>query len=181
MTVRLRCACEAHSELRAGRLGEGGPTADTCPSCDGALLAMADYRRWRDSATAGAPAMAASPALEDQVAARPCPKCTRLMQRLRVGASPDFRLDRCAACALLWFDRGEWSALCSAGLASRLEEVLSERWQRDLQANEARQRRETLLRDKHGAECMDELARMREWLQAQKHPDELLALLRAGW
>ncbi|TWO70934.1 hypothetical protein FN976_12845 [Caenimonas sedimenti] len=142
---------------------------------------MGDYRHWRDQAGAAAQAAIGLLVVEDHPAARPCPSCARLMQRVRVGATPDFRLDRCAACALLWLDRGEWDALRSAGLATSLEEILSERWQRDLQAQEVRTRRIAQLREKHGAECMEELARMREWLDTQPHRDELLALLRAGW
>ena len=176
----MRCACEAHNVLVPLDLAGGLPVRG-CEACGGSALAMADYRHWRDQAGAEAHAPVDVPVVEDRPAARPCPSCTRLMQRVRVGATPDFRLDRCAACALLWLDRGEWDALRSAGLAASLEEILSERWQRDLQAQEVRARRDAQLRDKHGAACMDELARVRDWLDTQPHRDELLALLRAGW
>ena len=180
MTVRMRCACEAHNLLMPVQLAQG-PAASACQACGGAALAMADYRRWRDQAKHDASADPGILVVEDHPAARPCPSCARLMQRVRVGGTPDFRLDRCAACALLWLDRGEWEALRANGLAPIVEEILSERWQRDLQANETRARREVQLREKHGADCMDELARVRDWLQTQPHRDELLALLRAGW
>ncbi len=176
----MRCACEAHPVLGLLELSGGLPVRG-CDACGGTVLELDDYRRWREQAGAEARAAMSVPAVEDHPAARPCPSCTRLMQRVRVGATPDFRLDRCAGCALLWLDRGEWEALRSAGLATRLEDILSERWQRDLQAQEVRTRREAQLQEKHGAECMAELARVRDWLAAQPHRDELLALLRAGW
>ena len=105
------------------------------------------------------------------------------MQRLRVGAKPDFRVDRCAGCQALWFDRGEWAALAASGLASRLEEILSDAGQRQLQAAELRERREADLRRKHGDACIDEIARVHQWLHAQPaaQREELLSLLRAGW
>lgn len=180
MTVRMRCACEAQNPLLPVQLPRG-PAASGCEACGGAALALADYRRWRDQAPYDAGDRPGVLVVEDSAAARPCPSCARLMQRLRVGGTPEFRLDRCPGCALLWLDRGEWEALRGNGLALMVEEITSERWQRDLQASEVRALRETQLRDKHGAERMAELARMRDWLQAQPQRDELLALLRAGW
>lgn len=180
MTVRMRCACEAQGTLAPVQLVEG-PVANGCPACGGAALEMDDYRRWREQASVDASAAAGVLVVEDHPAARPCPSCARLMQRVRVGGTPDFRIDRCAACALVWLDRGEWDALRAAGLAGRIDEILSERWQRDLQAHEARVRREAQLREKHGDACVDELARVHAWLQGQPHREELLALLRAGW
>lgn len=179
MTRRLRCACEAQLELTPMQLA-AGPAALACTACGGNCLDIDDYRRWRDGDAHGSIDVGAV-AVEDYPAARPCPGCSRFMQRVRVGAAPDFRLDRCAACGLLWLDSGEWEALHSENLAHWLEEVLSQRWQRDLQAHEARLRREAVLREKHGAECMQELSRVHRWLGAQPHRDELLALLRAGW
>jgi Zn-finger nucleic acid-binding protein len=179
MTRPLRCACEAQPELTPVRLA-AGPRALACEACGGSCLAMNDYRAWRDGDSFESIDVSAV-AIEDCPAARPCPACARFMERVRVGATADFRLDRCAACSLLWLDRGEWEALHAENLAHWLEEVLSERWRRDLQAHEARLRREAVLRDKHGSECMAELARVHRWLQGQKNPDELLALLRAGW
>lgn len=176
----LRCACEAHPVLVPQEL-PGGLPVRACEACGGSALAMGDYRHWREHAGAEAHAPVDLLVVEDRPAARPCPSCARLMQRVRVGATPDFRLDRCAACALLWLDRGEWDALRSAGWADSLEEILSERWQRDVQAQELRTRREAQLREKHGDACIAELARVRDWLDAQPHREELLALLRAGW
>ncbi len=182
MTVRMRCACEARSPLEPVQLTEG-PVATGCPACGGAMLTREDYRRWLAQGDYDASAAPGLLVVEDHPAARPCPSCSRLMQRVRAGGTPDFRIDRCAACALVWLDRGEWDALRANGLAHRIEEILSDRWQRDLQAHDARQRREAQLREKHGDAVFMELTRVRDWLQAQPpaHREELLALLRAGW
>jgi Zn-finger nucleic acid-binding protein len=180
MRRSLRCACEARSELAPLQL-PGGPAAQGCAACGGTLLELDDYRRWRAGAAQAHAVVPAEVPVHDHAAARPCSVCTRLMQRLRVGATPDFRIDRCAACAVAWLDRGEWEALQASGLALRLEDLLTERWQRELQAEDARERRDAALRARHGDEALDELARMRAWLQAQPRPEELLALLRAGW
>jgi len=176
----MRCTCAAGSTLSAVQL-PAGPQALGCASCGGTALALDNYRRWRDAPGSESAEPAGAVAVEDCAAARACPGCARFMERVRVGATPDFRLDRCAVCALLWLDPGEWDALHAAGLARWVEEVLKDRWQRDLQAHELRVRREAVLRDKHGAENVEELARVHRWLQQQPHRDELLALLRTGW
>ena len=179
----LRCGCPAGGELDGTELAPG-LHALQCRGCEGSLLSMEDYRPWLERHPAGlAPAPGAAPLEQDEAdgAARACPACSRLMQRLRVGSRPDFRLDRCSPCQLVWFGRGEWAALAHAGFTHRLHELLSDGWQRQLREDEQRQRRETLLRDRHGNDCIDELARIRDWLNRQPERDELLALLRAGW
>lgn len=178
MKRNLRCTCEQRAQLLPAQLEQGLPGL-RCPACAGELLALEDWRRWRDTAPAVTAPLDA--AVRTDGGARRCVQCDRLMQRLRVGSQPDFRVDRCAGCRLVWFDAGEWAALLSAGLATRLEDVLSDAGQRQLQADESRQRREQVLRAKHGDACIDELARVRQWLAGQPHPDELIALLRAGW
>ena len=175
----LRCSCTGAPELVPVDLEPGLP-AQGCGTCGGSLLDLADYRTWREQTNA-----AVTPrdpvVFEDAPAARACPGCARLMHRLRAGAQPDFRLDRCAACRFVWFDRGEWPALVSAGHGARLDDILSDAWQRQVRAEELRATREAALREKHGDDCMDELSRIRAWLDVQPQRDELLALLRAGW
>lgn len=185
MTTSLRCTCGSDSGWQLLELAPGLP-ASTCRDCGGSLLALDDYRRWRDrGATLPEMSLAGDridlPTASAAEGARHCPRCTRLMQRLRIGAPVDFRVDRCGPCQQVWLDRGEWQALQRAGLATRLLEVLSDGWQRQLQADDARARREVALRERHGDDRMQELARMRAWLDEQPQRDELLALLRAGW
>lgn len=190
MPHALHCSCGADAGWRLVELAPGLP-ASTCAACGGQLIALDDYRRWHQRGAAlgvtapavgtSPPVVAALPMADAAEGARHCPRCTRLMQRLRVGAPVDFRVDRCSPCQQVWLDPGEWESLQQAGLASRLLDILSDGWQRQLQADDLRARREAGLREKHGAERLQELARIRDWLDAQPQRDELLALLRAGW
>lgn len=181
-----RCACPGQGVLKPVSLAAKLP-AGQCAACEGTMLDLATYRGWRDQADrpdAALPDMVIHGllAVEDWPGARSCPRCARLMQRLRVSTElPDFRIDRCGSCQIVWLDRGEWAALAANGLAWRLDEVLSDGWQRQLQREEVRARREEALRERHGDDCMDELARVRQWLAGQDRRDELIALLRAGW
>lgn len=172
----LACGCAA--ELFPGELAAGLP-ARLCPACGGALLALADYRVWRQSLPPAGPAVSAVlPVLvEDAGRARPCPACAGPMARYRVAPASNFRLDRCNHCQLVWFDAGEWSALVEAGLIDRLDSILADGWQRRIQADESRLRRESALRQRLGDDVVDELQRIQSWLQTRPNARELLALL----
>ncbi len=182
MTSTLSCVCEKRAPLRAVELAPG-LRAQGCDECHGSLLGLDDYRAWADAQLCTGPMgpAEAPPVASTDAGVRQCPSCTRLMQRLRVGASPDFRVDRCSRCQWVWLDAGEWAALAGAGLATQLGEILSDGWQRQLRDEESRGRREAELRARHGDECIDELNRIRAWLSAQPQRDALLALLRTGW
>lgn len=177
--MTLRCGCESAAALTTTEL-EVGLKAQGCSDCGGSVLHLGEYQAWRDRA--GADLTPRDPvAFEDAPGARACPQCARLMHRLRAGIRPEFRLDRCAACQLVWFDRGEWPALVAAGHARRLDEILRDSWQRHMQAHELRRLREAALRERHGDACIDELGRISDWLDSQPNRDELLSLLRSGW
>ncbi|MED5617712.1 zf-TFIIB domain-containing protein [Ideonella sp. BN130291] len=179
--INLRCDCPQQPALAVAELAPGLP-AHHCQACAGSLLNLDAYREWQASAPAAPVADHSMPlALFETASARACPSCARLMQRHRSGTDPDFRIDRCVACQLVWFDAGEWEALVRAGLRERLVELLADGWQRQLQLDELRAGREGALRSRHGEACMNELARIRAWLEMQPHREELLGLLSAGW
>jgi len=180
MNPNLKCSCSAHSPMQAVALAEA-LLAVNCTDCGGMVMSMEDWRAWKAADPAREPHAIDDEVIEvfDAASVRHCPECDRLMQRLRVSAGPDFRIDRCIACQNLWFDQGEWRALVSRGLANRLDELLSDGWQRRLQTEEVREVRLAALRRRYGNDCIDELDRIRVWLDTQPHRDELLALLRA--
>jgi len=99
------------------------------------------------------------------------------MGRYRVLPASSFRLDRCSHCQLVWLDGGEWSALIEAGLIDRLDSILADGWQRRVQIDDARLRREKVLRQRLGDDAVDELQRIQSWLQSRPNGRELLALL----
>lgn len=170
----LICGCGA--ELIAGELAEGLP-ARLCPACGGALLALDDYRVWRQSLPTPSADTAALPEVEDSGKARLCPSCGAPMARYRVAPASNFRLDRCNHCQLVWLDGGEWPALVEAGLIDRLDSILADAWQKRVLAEESRLRREASLRQRLGDEAVDELQRIQSWLHSRPNGRELLALL----
>lgn len=113
---------------------EQGLIAAVCPSCEGTLISLMNYRYWLDKKyglvndesinIADTPAVVAS--------ARACPKCTRLMTRYQIGPSTAHQLDLCASCDEAWLDKGEWQILKKLDLHGKLPKIFTEAWQRNI-------------------------------------------------
>ncbi len=178
---KLHCTCSAHAELD-GHLLAPGLTAQRCPTCGNVLLALDDYRRWRErqpaSGTVTTPsANGAKPESGAAAQARHCPACQRLMSRHRSGTAPDFHLDRCSPCQLVWLDDGEWQQLEEAGLATQLDIVLTDAWQQRIQAAEMQAGRDAALRARLGDETFAEVRRLQSWLDDHPQRAAILAEL----
>lgn len=175
---QLTCRCAPGAVFAPMTLNEG-LDALQCSGCQGVLIALTDYRRWRERH----PDLPATPsdapviATDEPAGARPCPACGRLMSRHRVGLTPDFRLDRCSPCQLVWCDDGEWTRLHQARLAQGLARILTDSWQQTLIAQENRARREAEIRKRLGDDTYEELQRIRQWLATQPNRVELIGLL----
>lgn len=150
-----------------------------CASCGGVLLDLNEYRRWRSRQPAGSPPVLVE-AVETGVEpehARSCPACQRLMSRHRAGTRPDFRIDRCNVCQLVWLDQGEWPSLVHAGLATQLDTLLTDAWQQRLKATEMQALRDAELCLRLGEETWIEVRRIQDWLANHPKREEILALL----
>lgn len=101
------------------------------------------------------------------------------MTRIKVRHDLPLRLDFSNAAQAVWLDVGEWEQLCQLGLARELDEIVSERWQHDVQHAAARERIVAAQRARFGDANYDELQRMRAWLHAQPEMREMLAFLNA--
>ncbi|MDR7152083.1 Zn-finger nucleic acid-binding protein [Hydrogenophaga palleronii] len=174
------CACSHRPALSEQALSPGLPARE-CAECNGHWVCLDDHRRWVESGAPQAePAELVEHWLPDLASpARACPQCDRIMERLRTGRQPDVRIDRCVHCHAVWLDGGEWAALQFH--EARLDEVLSDMWQRQLREAEQLERREDLVRQRHGDACIDEVLRIQAWLQQQAEPGVVLNLIRNGW
>lgn len=178
MSQQKYCGCGAAEPLARHVLAEG-LVALRCPACGAVLLALDEYRSWCKRQPAEAPPILAEdsePGAEPDHA-RACPACQRLMSRHRAGTRPDFRIDRCNFCQLVWLDDGEWPSLVRAGLATQLDTVLTEAWQQRLRAMQMQALRDTELRNRLGEETWAEVRRIQNWLAVQPKREEILALL----
>ena len=183
MSSLLQCVCGASSPLLPAELLPDLPV-QACETCLGSMVSLDDYRQWAEGhPEPPQPEPCDLPVTTHTTQARACPQCTRLMERLRVSHEPDFRIDRCVGCQSVWLDAGEWPALVNAGLALRLNEVLADGWQRRVREAVVHDRREAELRGRHGDACVNNLIRVRAWLNTKPaaQRETLLMLLRSGW
>jgi Zn-finger nucleic acid-binding protein len=99
------------------------------------------------------------------------------MSRYRTGNAESFWLDFCPACELVWLDEGEWEMLGRGGLVPYLNTVLSEAWQKHVQAHKAGSYHDELLRDRFGEDTLAEIRRLKAWINERPNRRDILAYL----
>jgi Zn-finger nucleic acid-binding protein len=84
-----------------------------------------------------------------------CPGCRGLLVRARVEAAHPFHLDRCPACAGVWFDAGEWAAVASTEWLTHLDDLWDPAWQRRARERQAQKRHLQEIERALGAETLE--------------------------
>lgn len=173
----IACPCSPRAQFERHEPADG-LLAQRCPRCQAVVLALEDYLPWIERHYSDRPAAAPShlAGREMPSKARLCPSCQRFMARYRTGDANSFWLDFCPACGIVWLDAGEWEQLERSGLASYLDIILTERWQKDIQSRRATSFRDDLLRERFGA-AFSEILRVRDWLDRQAKRRDILAFL----
>lgn len=179
----LPCYCSPRQTLSLK--DESGLPYWGCTRCGGRRFLLADFRRWKAeggiaavSASSSAPPAQAL-AYRETPSSRLCQHCGLIMARYRVSSDLPFHIDRCAPCQSVWLDGLEWELLAAGQKLAQLEEILSDRWQRELQQSEAEARREQTLRSRFGDADYDRLHEIGAWLATQPKRREMLAYLNA--
>jgi Zn-finger nucleic acid-binding protein len=161
-------------------------SAKRCARCGGSWLHAQDYWDWlerqKNGSASSAPVEPTSvvPApvvIADATLARRCPECGHFLTHAKVGHGVLFHLDRCGTCGGLWFNAGEWPALRERQLHTQVHFVFSAAWQARIVREELMVAREAIVREKIGAADLDEIKRVKQWLDAHPHRAELYAYL----
>jgi Zn-finger nucleic acid-binding protein len=69
-----------------------------------------------------------------------CPRCKGLLVRARVEGPKPFHLDRCPACAGVFFDAGEWATVAASEWLNHLDDLWDPAWRRRAREKNARAR-----------------------------------------
>jgi hypothetical protein len=77
----------------------------------------------------------------------------------------------------MWFNRGEWDVLRARELHTRLHFVFSAAWQAAVAREERSTAHEAILRQKLGAADLEEIKRIKRWIESHPHKSELYAYL----
>jgi Zn-finger nucleic acid-binding protein len=86
-----------------------GVEIDHCVDCSGTWLDAGELEQITElsGASPGPLAAALDAAVSGAATKRRCPRCSRKLRKLDVGADPTVELDRCPRGHGLWFDQGE--------------------------------------------------------------------------
>ncbi|MDO6705534.1 zf-TFIIB domain-containing protein [Photobacterium sp. 1_MG-2023] len=160
---------------------EGQFRAHTCSSCEGNWILIEDFVAWKDRN----PDYQFSEQIDfeqesqDTKKALLCPVTGTIMNKFRISAQNDHRVDYSAAVGGLWLDRGEWELLKSEGLAGTLNAVVTKHWQHQIREQSTQHNFRDIYQDKFGAENYAKVKAFREWLQSQPQKADLRAYLLA--
>ncbi|WP_345549605.1 zf-TFIIB domain-containing protein [Microbulbifer aestuariivivens] len=155
----------------------------TCTSCGGNWILIQDYVSWKEKNPQYQFAENISEAevseATDSKSALLCPISGAIMQKFKITAACEHRLDYSVSVGGLWLDKGEWELLKSEGLAGSLNAVVTRQWQKKIRQESARQSFQDLYRAKFGEELYEEVRKTREWLQSQTQQADIRAYLLA--
>jgi Zn-finger nucleic acid-binding protein len=155
----------------------------SCPRCKGVWLQSQHYWDWLEwqKANPESPPTAntSSPTdiATDTPPARRCPECGHFLTHAKVGHGLSFHIDRCGTCGGMWFNPGEWEALRAMNLHAQAHFIFSAAWQASVAREDRQAAHEEILRQKLGVADLDEIRRVKKWIEAHPHRSELYAYL----
>lgn len=173
----MRCAqCKGY-DLSPVELEKGLIVAQ-CARCKGALLSLLNYRFWAqqksDASKMSADDSVVNPEpVEDQAAAKQCPKCARLMVKYRLSSDVNNRLDYCSSCDEVWLDKDEWTLFKQLQLPVELPQLLTDSWQRHIREEQRAAALKKVYVDMVGEADFEKVAEFKQWLDAHPHKIQL--------
>ncbi|WP_444920640.1 zf-TFIIB domain-containing protein [Microbulbifer sp. CnH-101-G] len=175
-----RCTSCKNGVLKAGFLEELF-RAHTCSNCGGNWILVEDYLTWKRK-NADYQFSDNLDVLNEEVAgdtkkAILCPVSGVIMQKFKITAGNEHRLDYSPAVGGIWLDKGEWELLKAEGLADSLNFLVTNEWQKKLRDSNARETFSEVYRKRFGEETYGKVKEFREWLQNQENKADITAYL----
>ena len=153
--------------------------AHACPECDGLLIGLVAYRRWREASKriekSRGPETTLAP-VEDSKEAKQCPKCRGVMTKYKVSADVSNQIDFCVNCEDVWLDNGEWELIDTLVGSEYLAAIITQPWQHKIRQTRTKRMEEnrlsSLLEDEY-----EKVLELANWLDGHEARDEILAYL----
>ncbi len=182
----MKCPVCKTEELALSAL-EGLLSSRHCNKCGGNWIQSFEYWKWREhhreklpefeeSAAAPAP----NPPATGALVVKHCPECRSILVRYKVGHGFSFSLDQCGNCRGVWFDKDEWEALKARNLHDDVYTIFTAPWQSQVRREESQRNQEQIYLKKFGEEGVEEIKRMKEWIDSHPRKHEILAYLMYG-
>ena len=170
----MYCTACKNSQLEPQEL-EPGLVAASCPTCQGALVSLINYRFWLDryASKNASNEIVNESEISESESVHSCPKCNRLMLKYQIGTESTHKLDLCSACDEAWLDKGEWFLLKSLDLHGKLPKIFTDAWQRNIR----KQRQENALNERYEklleADVFNKAHEFKEWLYQQPKIEDI--------
>lgn len=176
----MKCTRCKKGELRPSYIDDLLP-GHTCNHCQGNWIYLSDYLRWleKDVDIKADNETKEISLDEEKHEVMICPKTGGVMLKYRISKETDHRLDLSPAVNGIWLDKGEWELLKQEGLATSLNQIFTEPWQRKIREENAQDTFDAMYENEFGAEDHQRLKEFRTWLDSKDKKSSMLAYLTA--
>ena len=177
----MKCPSCTDRSLRPTKLHAGLP-AYTCMKCHGVLIDLLTYRHWaearvdEDDVVHGQGETASL--VEGNTQALMCSKCSRIMTKYNISGHTANKIDLCTTCHDAWLDAGEWQLLGALHLQGKLEDIVTEPWQKAVRAQVVESMRDERMQTLFGDD-LQRLKELRDWLAGHPAREQALRYLRS--
>ncbi|WP_444929226.1 hypothetical protein ACJJIF_15455 [Microbulbifer sp. SSSA002] len=155
----------------------------TCSSCEGNWILVEDFLAWKnknpDFHFPDEQESLSHREVEETKQAILCPVSGAIMQKIRIMAGSEQRIDYSTVVGGIWLDKGEWELLKAEGLAGSLNSLVTHEWQKRIRESKAQENFSEMYRVKFGDELYDKVKEIRKWLYSGEQKSDILAYLNA--
>jgi Zn-finger nucleic acid-binding protein len=160
---------------------EANLSSSQCSKCGGVWISASQYEQWLklhgENLAEKSPEEGVNLVSEETPKAKFCPDCKYILIKYKVGHDVGFSLNRCDHCGGIWFDKNEWQIMKSRNLHDDVHRVFSQAWQSVVRAEEHKAAMNEILRNQLGEADLNEIRRIKTWLQTHPKSAELYAYL----
>lgn len=175
----MNCTHCKQGTLQPARLDDLFP-CHTCDNCLGNWIYLADYLTWKETCgDCNVPIPEHNIVFEETKKAILCPETGGIMIKYRISQNANCRLDLSPAVNGIWLNNGEWDLLKQEKLATELNHIFTEPWQKQIRDASAKATLDAIYASKFGQETYAELKRIREWLKNQNQRADMIGFLSA--
>lgn len=175
----MKCLVCKDTDLKEHEIVTGLKTHH-CHDCCGNWLRLGDYIEWHthnhlvsdDKNTTNSYLE-----VNDSTNPKLCPDCSRILTVYKISNNLKLRLEHCAFCNGIWFDKNEWETLKENNLHDKIDKFFTDSWQKNLRDEERRTYFENFYTRKFGTEDYTKIKQIREWLDNSENKSMLLAYL----
>jgi Zn-finger nucleic acid-binding protein len=173
----MKCLVCNNNELEESEISQG-LKVHHCNSCDGYWLRFEDYIEWNNHNNIESDeSISTHSQVTDSINPKVCPDCGIILSVYKVANNLNFKLDHCASCNGIWFDKNEWESLEENHMEHMINKFFTDSWQKNLRDEEVKEYFENFYKTKFGASDYEKIKQMKALLENNDNKSMILAFL----